>query len=563
MTLHNDSSANKARNNHRQLLKVGRRVFLAGLVVSVSGCQNMIRRGQSPDDAPILQLYDENKKSSDTKYIGDVCGIYGLNFSAVEGIGLAKGLKGKGSPAKAGSHRDHVLRALEMKPGDVDSKKALASRNTEIVLMKGLLPPGIRAGDTFDLEVSVMPNSDAESIEDGMLLQTRMQVAKKLGGSVKFGHVEALGRGRILVDALFETRKDKPNHLHGVVLGGGKALEDRPLGLVVRVATVSPKTTTYISRAINSRFSTRSEAGRMGVAEPKDDRRVDLLVPDAYRHNVGRYLAVVKNLTYSEPDTKRVERLEELDEQMGQPSASALTALRLEAMGKSGIPSLKRALRHKDLEVQFHAAQALSYLGQTDGVDILKKAAKQEPAFRWHSLTALASLDDLTSAKALEELLHVNSAETRYGAFRSLRVQAPTGPITSGRWLAGDFFLHEIQSKAEPMMHFSRSKRPEIVVFGDQQTVADNFIHAQPGLTVRAIGDSKVSVTAFSEEFGKEKTICSNRVSDLVETLAEKGYGYGSLLKIFREAKKSDTVNTRLVVNAVPKLGRTYTPDEF
>ena len=91
----------------------------------------------------------------------------------------------------------------------------------------------------------------------------------------------------------------------------------------------------------------------------------------------------------------------------------------------------------------------------------------------------------------------------------------------------------------------------------------DNFIHAQPGLTVRALGDSKVSVTSFTEEFGKEKTICSNRVSDVVETLAAKGFGYGSLLKIFREAKQSDTVNTRLVVNAVPKLGRTYTPDEF
>ena len=167
-----------------------------------------------------------------------------------------------------------------------------------------------------------------------------------------------------------------------------------------------------------------------------------------------------------------MERLEKLDQQMGEPSAAAITSLRLEAYGKEGIPALKRALRHNDLEVQFHAAQALAYLGHADGVDVLKLSAKQEPAFRWHSLTALASLNDSSATKALEELLHVNSAETRYGAFRSLRVQAPVGPVTSGKWLAGDFYLHEIQSEAEPMMHFSRSKRPEIVVFGDQQTVA-------------------------------------------------------------------------------------------
>ena len=142
MTLQNNSTKKKSISNQGQLLKVGRRVFLAGVVVSATGCQNMIRRGQSPDETPILQLYDENKKTSDTNYIGDTCGIYGLNFSAVEGIGLVKSLNGKGSPAKAGSHRDHVLRALEMKPGVEDSKKILASTSTEIVLMKGLLPPG-------------------------------------------------------------------------------------------------------------------------------------------------------------------------------------------------------------------------------------------------------------------------------------------------------------------------------------------------------------------------------------------------------------------------------------
>ena len=564
MTLQNNLSQDKPNNNRQnQILKVGRRVFLAGMVVTATtGCQNIIRRGQSPEDAPILQLYDENKKTSDTRYISSICGIHGLNFAVIEGVGLAKDLDGNGSPAKAGSHRDHVLRALERIPNIEDSKKILASKDTEIILMKGLLAPGTREGDTFDLEVSVMKNSDAKTIEDGMIIQTRMQDVKKLDGRVRLGHVEAIGRGRILVDALFETRKDKSNHLHGVVLGGGTALKDRPIGLVIRTSDYGPKTTTYIARAINQRFSVASESGTQGVAEPKDDRVVDLYVPENYRKNVGRYLSVIRNITYPEPIEKRIERIEKLDAQMAEPSAAAVTSLRLEAIGKEAIPSLKRALRHNDLEVQFHAAQALAYLGQSDGVDILKKSAKQEPAFRWHSLAALASMEDLAATKALEELLHVPSAETRYGAFRSLRVQSPGRPTVAGKWM-GDFFLHEIVSEAEPMMHFSRSKRPEIVVFNDQQTVTDSFIHAQPGLTVRALGNGRVSVTAFSEEYGKEKTVCSDRVADLVEVLADKGYGYGSLLKIFREAKNAGSVNSRLVVNAVPKLGRTYTPGEF
>ena len=40
------------------------------------------------------------------------------------------------------------------------------------------------------------------------------------------------------------------------------------------------------------------------------------------------------------------------------------------------------------------------------------------------------------------------------------------------------------------------------------------------------------------------------------------GYGYGALVNMFRTANQADALNTRLVVNAVPKLGRTYSPDE-
>jgi hypothetical protein len=213
------------------------------------------------------------------------------------------------------------------------------------------------------------------------------------------------------------------------------------------------------------------------------------------------------------------------------------------------------------LEVRFHAAQALAYSGQSDGIDVLKKAVEMEPAFRWHALTALASLDDVSAGVSLASLMNQESAETRYGAFRAMRARSPNDPMVAGDWLAGDFYLHEVHSEAQPMLHFSRSKRPEIVVFGDQQTVSDDFLHVETGLTVRANGNGTVSVTVYSAEFDEEKRICSTRVGDLIRTLAKLGYGYGSQLKMFRVGKQADMLNTRLVVNAVPKLGRTYSPE--
>ena len=575
MTLHNRSSNKKpnkqtsckrepiqqeSQARNQQLFKVSRRLFLAGAVVTASGCQKLIGRGQSPDTAPLVQLQDENV--SKTNYIGDICGIYGLNFAKVDGIGLAVGLKGTGSAAKPSSQRDQLIRDLEINKNVDDAKTLLRSKDTELVVMYGLLPPGIRKGDTFDLKVTVLGSSDAKSLENGTLLISRLRPLRRIGKGVRKGHVTALGKGGIIIDATFDARQDQTKQLHGVILGGGRALEDRPLGLAIRTDDFSPKTTTVISRAINSRFTAFSSQGRKGVAEPKTDKKIELLVPDNYRLNVGRYLAVVKNLAYSEPVADRVNRMEQLDREMGQPTLAGETALKLEAIGKQGIPALKRALRHLDLEVQFHAAQALAYSGHADGVEILVKAAREEPAFRWHAMTALASFDDVSTGIGLSELMQVESAETRYGAFRAMRARSAHDPLVSGDWLAGDFHLHEIPSEASPMIHFSRAKRPEIVLFGHQQTLADDFLHVESGLTVKGNGNGTVSVNSYSAKYGEDKIVCSNKISEVIRALAKLGYGYGSLIKMFRAANQVDALNTRLVVNAVPKLGRTYTPDE-
>jgi len=509
------------RKRNQQLLKVSRRIFLAGAVVTAAGCQKLIGRGQSPDSSPLVQLYDDNV--SKTKYIGDICGIYGLNFAKVDGIGLAVGLDGTGSAAKPGSQRDQLIRDLEINKKVDDPKALLKSDNTELVLMYGLLPPGIRKGETFDLKVTVLGNSDATSLENGTLLISRMRPLRRMGKGVRQGHVTALGKGGIVIDATFDARQDQSKQLHGVILGGGKALEDRPLGLAIRTDDFTPKTTTQISRAINSRFTAVSSHGRKGVAEPKTDKQIDLLIPDGYRLNVGRYLAVVKNIAYSEPVSDRINRMESLDREMSQPAQAGETALKLEAFGKEGIPALKRALRHQDLEVQFHAAQALAYSGHADGVDILVKAARDEPAFRWHAMTALASFDDVSAGNGLSELMHVESAETRYGAFRAMLARSANDPLVSGNWLAGDFHLHEIPSEASPMIHFSRAKRPEIVLFGHNQTIADDFLHVETGLTVRGNGNGTVSVNSYSSKYGEEKLVCSNKISDVIRTLGQAG----------------------------------------
>ena len=551
-------------NSRRQTYRdnFSRRVFLCGTIalVGATGCQNITRRAQSPEDteANLLAFADDPVVS--TNYVGLVTGVWGNNYAKIEGVGLAGNLDGTGSNPKPGWQTDHLTKELSSRE-DIDNPKTLlADDDTSMVLVKGYLPPGIRKGDNFDLEIRTAPKSDTTSLFDGRLSRTRLRTLQVLGRRVREGHVLGLGQGSILIDSMFESRQDQSNHVRGWVLGGGIATEDRPLGLTIRTDNHTFRTSSDIAAAINERFTTVENQGRVGCATAKTDKLIELVVPREYKHNVGRFLQAVQNTAYNENVNDRVERLTQLDKELNEPSKCKTAAVRLEAMGEEGVPALQRALKNPDLEVRFHAAQALAYLDDETGVPQLLEAAETEPAFRWHALTALATLNKQESTTALTELLHVESAETRYGAFRSLKAQSPFASLVRGEVLS-DFVMNIVPSKSEPMLHISRAKQNEIVLFGEAQTVSDDILYVESGLTVKGIGNDSVKITRYLPRAGEVVKVASTQLAELLPLLSEMGCSYSQINELLRDAAQNEVLNTRLVVDAVPKRRRRYRGD--
>ena len=192
-------------------------------------------------------------------------------------------------------------------------------------------------------------------------------------------------------------------------------------------------------------------------------------------------------------------------------------------------------------------------MGEIDGVKILQDMAIAEPAFRWHALTALASMDDIEAGAALANLMHVDSAETRYGAFRAMRARSPEDPLVKGKPM-DDFFFHVVPSTGKPMLHFARSQRPELVCFGADQTVSDDFLYVKTGLTIKSNGDGTIQLARFTRD-GEVRKVCSTKIPDLVEAMCYLGCDYSTMVSMFREAQRDGRLNTRLVVNAVPRIG--------
>ena len=531
-----------------------RRVFLAGLVVASSGCQNLVKRGQSPDKDIVESAVPK------AKYVATVCKMSGLRDEKVEGISLITELNSTGSAARPSEIRTRLEGELDRMDLELSTDELLASKDTEIVLCRSFLPPGVRKGDPIDIEVQNLRDSAATSLEHGFALRTRLHETAKLGNTVREGHLKAVAQGRVITHATFGNRDEETDKVQGVILGGGRSNIDRNLTLLMRKNSVSVRTATQISSALNQRFTISTGGGLKKVAEAKTDKYVDLKIPENYRNNVGRYAQVVSNLAYQEDPNSLANRIDHLESEMQNIVTAGLASVRLEGIGRKAVPALIRSLRNPKLPIQFYAAQALAYIGEDDGVENLRMAAIKEPAFRWQALAALASLDNGQSEQALVSLLSEPSVETRYGAFRALRKQNPSHSVVQSQWLANDHHFCIIDNQSDPLLHFTRRERAEILIFNDSQTFSDQFLYVQSGLTVKSNGDGTISVANYRAD-NNSKTICSDRVSDVLQTVTRSGYGYATLLRLARQAKKDGTLNARLAIDATPKVGRQYTPD--
>jgi HEAT repeats len=343
------------------------------------------------------------------------------------------------------------------------------------------------------------------------------------------------------------------------VLGGGISAITRPLGLAIAKDGASVRMSNLIGSAINNRFHTFDAGVKKGVAVPKRDNYIELAVSPRYKHNLARYLRVVRNIILRESPVERVERLQLLEKKLQEPPTAPLAALQLEALGNEGIPALRIGAGSNDPEVRFYAAEALAYLDQAEAAGPLGQAARDEPAFRWHALTALASMTHVSALDALNELLHAPSVETRYGAFRAMRIRNAADPATKGELLDKKFRYHVIPTTGEPLVHIARSRMPEIVVFGHEQRIRPpKFLFAGREIMVTTLENGELKVGRFQAGQDTHYETCTSELDKLIRTIVKLGGGYADVIQCLQEARKAGCLEARLAVEALPKPNRKF-----
>ncbi|MEN6458945.1 MAG: flagellar basal body P-ring protein FlgI [Thermoguttaceae bacterium] len=558
------------KRRHFLLLAVG------SALLSIGGCSwfNSTMRSQSPDDAKV-------EEESSTRLIGDIAVPTGIWPVRVEAIGLVTGLHGNGSDPNPSPQRAALLAEMQIR-GIANPDTVLASGDVAMVMLEGYMQPGIQKGDHFDVEMRVPSQSDTKSLRGGYLLETRLKELRVVEneshqGKVLGGNLLALAQGPVLTDPTADPTKDHVAVCRARIPGGGVCMKSRPLGLVLTEghhnvldeSKPDPEEAKYrmrgavynskVANAVNKRFHTIRNGVKIGMAKAINDQLVELQVHPRYKDNIARYMQVVRALPLSESAPERMKRIMLLQSRLLDPTTAAEAALQLEAIGSDGVDSLMKGIDSRNPEVCFYAAEALAYLDRREAAEPLARIARDQPAFRVFALTALSAMQDYSAYSELRELLSATSAETRYGAFRALWAMNEKDPVLQGEFLAKQFHYHVLDVAGPSMVHVTRNRLAEVVLFGkDQRLLLPLALNAGSEIMLTNTPEGEISVSRYSVADGDQKRIVSTRIDEVIRAIVDLGGTYPDVVQALEEARQQGALESRLEVDALPEAGRSY-----
>lgn len=546
-------------------------LLLAGacLTVGSCGCQGLnLFPSWFQDEEETLR---ENVRAAlrgeegHSRLVGDYIRVADSSVGSirVHGVGLVDRLNGTGDNPPESPYRDKVLAEMRIRKIP-NPEQFLAQSSTTIVLVTAYIRPTMNKGQTMDVEVTLPEGSSVTSIAGGYLLPCRLTEMAFLGGQTREGKVLAEAAGPILVTALNLDGDDSdPEGLRrGTIPGGARYIgEDRDLKIGIRSDYRTVRMSTQLANRIGTRFYDYDKGGiQQPMANALTNVELELQVHSKYKDNYWRYLNVIRHITLNETEVQRHLRLSRLKDDIMQGPTAEKAALELEAIGNESLPMLRAALQAESLEARFRAAESLAYLGHADGVAALKEAADKEPAFRMYALAAMSTLDDGKAADALRDLMNHSSVETRYGAFRALHTMFPDDPSVDGVRMPGGFTVHPVDSTADPLIHLTRVKKSEIVLFdATQKFQLPLMLRAGSRVIIKnnSRGDGIVLSRIVAGE-GRQERTTSTEIGQVIKAAAELGASYPDVVQMLLQAERQHNLPGLIAIDELPAGGRTY-----
>jgi hypothetical protein len=582
------------------------------LFVGLAGCVQM---PSLPN--PFHQETPEEllEKQLDIGVVGDVTEVNNGGATEVFGVGLVMGLDGTGG-SPTGQYRSSLEQQLRKQK--IENTKALFDDpNNALVLVKAVLPAGVRKGEKVEVEVALPPESKASSLKGGFLAdcplrpyESAKNINPEKNGSLA-GHVLATASGPLIVG--LGDPENATALKRGRIWAGAASHVERHYWFVLnKDGQKSAKVSAAIANRLNRQF--QDDAPRRKVIEDHRDlfqidevtkqinrlepgsgkgdiarageKAITVRVPYAYRYNHERFMLVARLLPLTVPPDVMTLYRTRLDTILLEPKHTLRAALRLEALGKDSVPILTKGLASPHPLVRFCAAESLAYLGSTAGIAELANLAVDHPDLRAYALAAIAGLDESICRQKLGELMTIDDPQLRSGAFRALamlddadlRLGGEEVIQTTARVPRTTFYLHKVAPVSVPLVTFATTKRAEVVIFGADPTIkAPLRILAGGDFTVTADpGDDRLTISRFTVRGVAKRSQCSLLLEDALRTMVELGAGYPDIVDLLknlhderalscdiREAALPAAAGLQVILQADLKETRVPTTDAF
>ncbi len=532
-----------------------------GSSLAMPSLSKMAFKTSDSDEIDEFSEFDLEKGSEDVNppFLGEYVSVSGLNPILLEGVGLVTGLDGTGGDPPPSQYRTALLKDMQRR--DIPNRNSIIrSPSTALVIVRAFLPPLVQPGDRFDVEVRLPEGSETTSLNSGWLLECRLsERAIVAGRGVMDGKERAIASGPILV-SLGEGSSSSLLR-RGWVIGGGVGMESRDMRLYMKEDVRSVRNATRIASRIGTRFFNYDRYGhREPLAKAKSDKRIILKIHPAYKDNFSRYVQIIQNISFRETEVEQQVRIERLEEELMIPEKAELAALQLEAIGPVTVPNLKKGLKADTLECRFYSAVALAYLGETDGLEVLYEAARDEPAFRVFAMAAMSTVDDGETHLYFSQLMNEELMETRYGAFRGLTTVNKNDPLVRGETLNDQCKLHVIDVPGKPMIHLTHYQKAEIVLFGSKQKFKTPIaITAGPHIMINgAAGSDEIVVSRYRIGEKDQRRVVSSDIAEVIRATAELGASYPDLAQMLVQAERLHNLPGQIGIDMLPEAGRVY-----
>ena len=482
--------------------------------------------------------------------IGEIARIAGREFIPVQAYGFVTGLDGTGTRVVPPGIRQEILNVMRRNKVQ-NPEELLASPDTAVVQVTGLLAPGIGKGEVFDLEVCAPPNTETTSLDGGFLLETDLRRTVSARGVEARSEVLALGRGSIFVSPFSSDKKkgDTADPRIGRILAGGKAVKVRHFRLALLAPSV--RTVDQIVRTINACFPEVAKGTR-------DPGRVDLEVPAEYRDDKDHFLDLVGALYLRETPDARDRRVGLLIEALQSGKDLDRVATCLEAFGPTVLARLRPLADHPSETVRFYVGRTLANLQEPQAVYVLERIALDDRSdLQESAVEALGKIRSGVGLGVLGRALDAASARVRLAAWRAMARLTPETFVV--RRFEDKFVLSAVATKAAPFVYISRTLKPHIAIFGNI-AVQPPILAETRRVTATALADAK-HLILMARRRGKDihldapldlKGLIEVLASPLSEDPAKTGggldLGYSDVVGLLHEMAKKGALSGAIML---------------